>query len=799
MKSISLFIFILFSTITFSQVGIGTTTPNASSALDITSTNAGILVPRMTEAQRTVISSPATGLLVYQTNNTTGFWFFDGSGWANLSPGANGEFQSISGIVQNTTNVGSDDFVFGDTDLNGSGSKFFFDTSKAAFRAGEISGTEWDDINVGDGSMALGNETVASGDYSAALGYFSNASGDFSMGLNGGQASGSGAVAFTFGIASGDNSMAWNGSAAGANALSFGGTAEGANALALMGGTVDTAASEGFSFGDTAYTFGSNGISFGSNTTALGSNATAIGYSSNAAGDFSMGLNGGQASGSGAVAFTFGIASGDNSMAWNGSAAGANALSFGGTAEGANALALMGGTVDAAASEGFSFGDTAYTFGSNGISFGSNTTALGSNATAIGYSSNAAGDFSMGLNGGQASGSGAVAFTFGIASGDNSMAWNGSAAGANALSFGGTAEGANALALMGGTVDAAASEGFSFGDTAYTFGSNGISFGSNTTALGSNATAIGYSSNAAGDFSMGLNGGQASGQGAVAFTGGIASGQNSFAWNGDATGLNSIALGGNTSGEGSIALSGGSTSINATYSLAAGGNAITQGNRSFAMGNNINAVSYGETVLGFNNESYTPNSTTTANALDRLFVVGNGGVASLPSNNNALTILKNGRMGISRIPTTNILEVEGEASKTTAGSWAGNSDARLKKNIQTFSEEISLQKLLQMRGVTYEWNDTKTGYKRPEGIQYGFIAQELMKVFPENVEKDNLGYYQTAYGTYDAMFVQAIKALSNKIEKLENENLRLSKTNDQLLETLSQIEYRVSNLENEIK
>ncbi|WP_034260752.1 tail fiber domain-containing protein [Altibacter lentus] len=88
MKSTPLFILILFSAVAFSQVGIGTTTPNASAALDITSTTTGVLVPRMTEAQRTAISSPATGLLVYQIDNTAGFWFFDGSNWTSLSSGA---------------------------------------------------------------------------------------------------------------------------------------------------------------------------------------------------------------------------------------------------------------------------------------------------------------------------------------------------------------------------------------------------------------------------------------------------------------------------------------------------------------------------------------------------------------------------------------------------------------------------------------------------------------------------------------------------------------------------------------
>src|SRR5439155_16631123 len=50
--------------------GIGTTTPDASSLLDVTSTTKGVLVPRMTKTERDAIASPATGLLIYQTNST---------------------------------------------------------------------------------------------------------------------------------------------------------------------------------------------------------------------------------------------------------------------------------------------------------------------------------------------------------------------------------------------------------------------------------------------------------------------------------------------------------------------------------------------------------------------------------------------------------------------------------------------------------------------------------------------------------------------------------------------------------
>src|SRR5258707_13869528 len=65
--------------------GIGTLTPNASSLLDITSTTKGILIPRMTLTQRNAIVSPVTGLMIYQTNSTPGFYYYSGSAWVPVS------------------------------------------------------------------------------------------------------------------------------------------------------------------------------------------------------------------------------------------------------------------------------------------------------------------------------------------------------------------------------------------------------------------------------------------------------------------------------------------------------------------------------------------------------------------------------------------------------------------------------------------------------------------------------------------------------------------------------------------
>lgn len=70
-------------------IGIGTATPNTSALLEVNSTNRGILIPRMTTAQRTAIASPATGLLVFD-NNTNTFWFYNGAGWIEMLNSATG-------------------------------------------------------------------------------------------------------------------------------------------------------------------------------------------------------------------------------------------------------------------------------------------------------------------------------------------------------------------------------------------------------------------------------------------------------------------------------------------------------------------------------------------------------------------------------------------------------------------------------------------------------------------------------------------------------------------------------------
>ncbi len=107
-KIILLFAFAFCTCKIFAQgVGIGTKTPDRSAMLDVVSTAKGMLVPRMNTAQRNAITSPARGLLVYDTT-TNSFWFKNKNSWTELSGGGSSIWQKSDSSVylNNSENVG---------------------------------------------------------------------------------------------------------------------------------------------------------------------------------------------------------------------------------------------------------------------------------------------------------------------------------------------------------------------------------------------------------------------------------------------------------------------------------------------------------------------------------------------------------------------------------------------------------------------------------------------------------------------------------------------------------------------
>ena len=180
---------------TEAQMGIGTASPNAAAQLDVSSTSKGFLAPRMTKAERDAIAtvtSASKGLLIYQTDNTPGFYYYDGSSWTSLAGSSSvagvdlTTAQSVGGLKTFTSNDGllaTGTIGAGTASTLGAGVRMMWYPKKAAFRAGIVEGSQWVDANIGDASSAMGYSTTASGTISTAMGYFTTASGSISTAM----------------------------------------------------------------------------------------------------------------------------------------------------------------------------------------------------------------------------------------------------------------------------------------------------------------------------------------------------------------------------------------------------------------------------------------------------------------------------------------------------------------------------------------------------------------------------------------------------------------------------------------
>jgi hypothetical protein len=107
--------FFMQFTLTFSQLGVGVSSPHPSAIVDITSSNKGLLIPRMTAYP----SSPAVGLLVYRTD-LSGFYSWNGTTWSQAPFGSNGNFYNTDGALtaNRTVTQGASNLIFASTTGN---------------------------------------------------------------------------------------------------------------------------------------------------------------------------------------------------------------------------------------------------------------------------------------------------------------------------------------------------------------------------------------------------------------------------------------------------------------------------------------------------------------------------------------------------------------------------------------------------------------------------------------------------------------------------------------------------------
>ncbi len=82
-----------------------------------------------------------------------------------------------------------------------------------------------------------------------------------------------------------------------------------------------------------------------------------------------------------------------------------------------------------------------------------------------------------------------------------------------------------------------------------------------------------------------------------------------------------------------------------------------------------------------------------------------------------------------------------------------------------------LKRLLSIHGFKYDWNDKMYSLTGKSGSEYGVIAQEVQREFPEIVSQGDDGYLEVDYDQFIPIMVEAIRELKNEIDSLKQGGL----------------------------
>ncbi|MBK8522052.1 MAG: hypothetical protein IPL54_14685 [Chitinophagaceae bacterium] len=673
-------IFFYYLPVTAQSFSINTdgSSANASAILDVKSTAKGMLIPRMTMINRNAIAAPATGLLIYQTDNTPGFYYYNGSVWVSVTTSTNNLWLQNGNHIYNSNsgNVGigvnnpvaglhvADSAVLfsaplvtpiGSAPISGAGRRMMWYPGKSAFRAGYVDGNQWDQANIGSYSFAAGLNTIASGVGSAALGYETRALGIFAMAFGGATASGD----YSFAMGSSSTASGYTSSALGNSVTASGSYARVLGNYSTASGNYSTVAGNySTANGNYATALGNNTKASGENALSAGYNTVSKSYAGTVIGIFNDTADAPNATAINANNRLFQIGNGTD-LSVRGNAV--TVLQNGHTGIGTvlplarlhvtdsavlfsanNDIPAIPATppVSGAGRRLMWYPDKAafrvgYVNGSQwdepnmgiySFSSGRNTIASGISSTAIGYDVTAAGNYSN------------VIGASSVLTSDSSTI-----IGSSNTVFGGMNNIALGSRLNLNAIEASTVIGYESrvnnGYYSLAVGYQSIANEQVSVAVGNNAVANAYA------VAVGRNV-QAIGSSAVAF------GNNSFA-NGNISYASGIGV--NANGQNSNAFGINSTA-SGDYSTTLGINVITSGNYATATGYQNKAKHYGGFVTGIFNDTANAASATSSNPLNRIFQIGNGTADNARS--NAMTVLQNGNVGIGTTNPQALLHVK---------------------------------------------------------------------------------------------------------------------------------------------
>jgi len=735
-----------FTVVASAQQGVaintdGTNADN-SALLDIKSNSKGILIPRLTAAQKTAISSPATGLLIYQTNGTAGFYYYSGSAWLPLSAAA-GPLTGWS----TTGNNGTDSSVnfIGTMDLkplvgkvNGEQTFYFSPTTDLTFigyQAGKNNTTGY--WNHFSGKQAgYSNTTGHQNHFEGFKAGYSNTTGDNNqfIGTEAGISNTTGEANFFVGNSAGhDNTTGqfnhFNGFLAGfRNTTGYNNQFEGNQA--------------GYSNTTGHMNYFSGLYSGTSNTT--GNNNYIAGYSA--------GVN----NVSGSNNFFIGYETGNQNNTSNYNHFVGNQAGYWNTAM-SNFF------------EGYQAGF-------------SNTTAsynhfVGNQA---GYSNTGMSNFFEGFRAGYSNTTGTLNYFSGLQAGYfNTTASQNHFVGYQAGFNNSTGQNNHFAGFAAGTYNTTGSDNQFEGNSAgysNTTGSQNYFSGYEAgfaNKIGSYNYFAGYKAGASNS---------ASGNHLVGFQAGYSNTTgNSNHFSGFNAGYHNTS-GSNNFYEGYLAGYNNLTGSNNVFIGNWAGYYETGSNKLYVSNSNSSTpLIYGDFPDQFvkvNGVAQVNKITTNTGPILQLIEAADQfGVLSFKNANKGTvwnmkvqsTDIYQTSQVVFEFGGINAFKVNGIGNAVLAGTLTQNSDKRLKKNIIPLKNP--LQKIMNVSGYTYNWIDSE----RDHSEQIGFIAQDLEKEFPQLVKTDDKGMKSVAYANMVPILVEAIKEQQKQIDELKKMIELLSK------------------------